>query len=412
MSTEQNEGGMTLFELMSNVQSTLQRHMGSTYWVRAELLHANTNRHCYLELTDYGKSNAQVAKSRAVIWASNLGIVKAFEAKTGMKLASGMKLLLQVQVSFHPQYGLSLVIKNIDPTFTLGDMEAQLEEIRSKLKAAGIYDKNRTLKLPRDFTRVAVIAPNNAAGLGDFRTQADRLAAFEVCAFDYYEASFQGINLLSSMKACFERIHEKADQYDCIVMIRGGGDKAGLYELNRLELAELVCRSDIPVIAGIGHERDVTLIDELVAGRCSTPSLVVSHIAGTIVDNVKHAQINMGIMRQHAQEQIATARQRTDSLISTIRLNTHRNLSQCRTDIDKHMESIRFGFKQTLSGSRHNIEVLIKQVLNRNPEQILQQGYAIVRGEAGQVITSKENADHVNSITLQFHDGKSKKFHS
>lgn len=262
-----------LYDYLSGIQQIVRRQVPPA-WVRAEISQVSARGgNTYIELVEHDANGQIIAKVRSVIWRHAApNVIAKFEQGAGTSLAADIKVMVHVRAELHPQYGMSLVVGDIDPTYTLGDMEAKLRQIRQHLQDAGLYDRNRSLPQPGEFTRVAVIAPAEAAGLGDFRREADLLEAHGLCAFDYELATFQGKEAPQSVYAAMRSLwdNHQVAPYDALVIIRGGGARADLQWLNDQRLAEAVCRIRIPVFTGIGHERDNTILDE-VATRFDTP---------------------------------------------------------------------------------------------------------------------------------------------
>jgi len=288
-----SETASSLSEVLGLIKDTVSLLFKDSLWMTAEVLQISNGHHRYLELVEYDSNRKEIAKGRGTIWADDLGILRKFQQVTGSPIASGMKIMFKARPRFTPVYGLSLEIKDINPIFTVGDMEARLNEFRAHLKQAMVWDLNRNLRSPGEFCRLAVISPAEAAGLGDFRVEADRLSRAGLCHFEYFPAAFQGAEagdrIVEQMIKVVELTKNGAN-FDAIAIIRGGGDKAGLYHLNHRRLAKAVCRFPLPVMVGIGHERDKVLIDEVANLSFATPSLLVSHVRSTIVKNAKKAQ--------------------------------------------------------------------------------------------------------------------------
>lgn len=403
---EEQVKGMTLFQLQSTVRDTLAKHMGDRYWVRAEVLHTQSKGHLYLELSDYDDSGSTKAKARAMIWSNSLSIVREFEAQTCVKLSAGLKVLVNTTVEYHPQYGLSLHIHQIDHAFSVGDMEMRLNKIRETLLKEGVFEANQRLRPPTEFTRVAVIAPGDAAGLGDFRTQADLLHSHRVCQFDYYPVVYQGPQMLAQMAAAFAKIETVRDQYDCIVMIRGGGDKQGLYELNQEALIRTICTASLPVFVGIGHQRDVTLLDEVANNRFPTPSMVIGHIAGTIVANAKRVRECLKSIRHSGACLISEARMNNHRLMTGLKMSATTQVNAERQAINDLKFSLRANIKKVIAINRHNIEMNVKTVLLQSPHNVLNKGYTIVKDSEGKAVTSAEQATTQTQVTVMFKDGE------
>lgn len=338
--TEQGEG---LDVFLNRIGTALKTQLPGSYWVRAEILKADTSKgnHLSLELASYDGS--QGAKARAWIWSSNINIVSSFEQSTGSSLKAGLKILFQCRVQFHPEFGLSLVIENIDPKFTLGDMEAKLQAIRERLTSLNEINRNRYLDKPKDFCRVAVVSPESAAGLGDFKTIADRLEKYNLCEFNYYPSLFQGANAVASIVSAISQVVvdiANGNQYDALAIVRGGGDKAGLYQLNEIKIARCICRSPIPVLVGIGHERDSTILDEVANCRLATPSLVASFIQEAIVKNARDAKFNYELLVRSSQSISSFAKQELRDYRANISLLSHKKLESARRQVTEHNTSL------------------------------------------------------------------------
>ncbi len=391
---------LTLNELLLKVQQTVSEQHNDCYWVRAEVVSLTKHNHIYMELSEHTQDGNEVAKIRATLWNYRAEkLLEYFFAITGMIFKPGIKVLLQVIVTFHPRYGLSLDILNIDPNFTLGDVEAKLNQIRKQLQTEEIYTTNKNLAHADEFCKVAVIAPKQAAGLGDFQSQADKLV--DLCEFDYYAASFQGQNSVAEIQKVFKIINSK--KFDAIVMIRGGGAKADLLQLNEYEIAKAICTAKLPVIVGIGHEKDKTILDEVANLSCHTPSLVISHIVNTIVQNANNAKQNWQILSQLTEKVLNQAKLNNELLYTNIREQAIQCINSQQLDV--LMQDIKNSTKNQLNQANNNIKTLMEQILLGDPKMVLNRGYVIVRNTNNQIITSKQNTQQENLLVLEFKDG-------
>lgn len=289
--------GITLSQLLHKVNQTISQITPHLEWIKAEIsevsLHTMT-RHCYLELVEM-QNGQLLSKAKAMIVKDDYPILfERFKQVTGDFLKPGMQVLLLVKLNFSVQYGFSLYIKDLDPAYTIGDLAAKLAKIRDTLQQEGIYSKNKQLKMPGDFTRVAVLSPNAAAGLGDFKREAALLQNYGLCDFYYYTSQFQGTDAINEITSALGAIFiaDQTMNFDAIVIIRGGGAAVDLAWLNDYSIAKLICESQIVVFAGIGHERDNTIIDEVAGRKFDTPSKVIGHIFNTIVHNAQQAAID------------------------------------------------------------------------------------------------------------------------
>ena len=270
------EQKLTLFELNQQIQETIKREISGTVWVVAEIseLKENRNGHCYLELIEKEGSEI-VARARATIWSYTYRILKPyFETSTGQLFTHGLKVLVQVSVEFHPTYGFSLNIKDIDPAYTVGDMAMQRKEIVERLQAEGVFNMNKELELPPVPQKIAVISSKTAAGYQDFMNQLENNPPGIKFYTHLFEAYMQGSETVPSIMAALERIFEYEHFFDAVAIIRGGGATADLSSFDNYELAFHVTQFPLPVITGIGHEKDDTIIDLVAHTRMKTPTAV------------------------------------------------------------------------------------------------------------------------------------------
>ena len=266
----------TLFELNEQIKDTLCEAFPSTVWVVAEVSELKENRsgHCYLELVEKVE-NEIIARSRATIWSYTYRMLKPyFETTTGQFFSHGIKVLVQVTVEYHPAFGLSLNIKDIDPTYTVGDMALQRKEIIARLQNEGIFDMNRELQLPLVPQKIAVISSKTAAGYQDFVHQLNSNAHGFIFYTQIFEAWMQGTGAVKSIIGALERIYQYEDFFDAVAIIRGGGATADLSCFDNYELAFNLVQFPLPVITGIGHEKDDTIIDLVAHTRMKTPTAV------------------------------------------------------------------------------------------------------------------------------------------
>jgi len=277
-----NQQDMSLFELNSMIKEVLNNKLPHTYKVVAEIAELSTNRtgHCYLTLVEKAeKSDNLVAQARATIWASKFRTLKPyFETTTGRSLEKGIKVLISVQVIFHETYGFSLNVTDIDPSFTLGDIERRRREIIDRLKQDGVYDDNRTLEMSFYPKNVAVVSSPTAAGYGDFLNQLENNTSEFVFEHKLFPAIMQGDKATDSIIEALFAIEEYSDLFDVVVLIRGGGSSTDLSCFDTYELAQAMTQFSLPIIAGIGHERDVTIADSVAHTRVKTPTAAATYL--------------------------------------------------------------------------------------------------------------------------------------
>lgn len=406
--SNENIQALTLSNIMSEVTEAVNSTFSNPVWVTAEITGITGSQHKYLELVDYSSQSSNPVKSRGIIFSSQSSLISKFEKETGMSLSSGMKIMFLANVEFSGQYGLSLRIIGLNSEYSLGQVEMNLKLIRDRLTKEGVYGANKALRPPMDFTRVAVIAPDGAAGLGDFMTQADVLKFHKLCQFDHYPATFQGVNAASSIVGAFESIYmnmQSGVEYDSIVVIRGGGDKAGLYALNEYAIAKALCLMPIPVMVGIGHERDDTILDELACIRFPTPSMVISHIAARIIGNMQEMRELELKLKKIAAEKCYLARMTIDRGESLLKENATRILHQAKRQIEQTESLVNDGSRRVIDKAKNEIRLLTQEIVFNSPQKILKKGYAIVKNEKGEAVGDGQKVGNSGSkISIQFRD--------
>jgi exodeoxyribonuclease VII large subunit len=447
--------GITLSRYLQQISLALAKSIPKSQWVRVEIsqIKRTAGGHYQLELVEHDSSGQLTARLSGFLWQQKAErVIARFEQETGATLVAGIKALFQLSVDHSPTYGIRALVEDIDPAYTLGDIAKKLEAIRKSLIDAQVFDLNRRLPKPMEFTHVAVISPKDAAGLGDFREDADRLEAFGVCRFTYYTAVFQGPEAASSIRSAIAEFNAKqagSDSADALCVIRGGGSVTDLYWLNDRDLAEALCRIPIPVLTGIGHERDNTILDEIANMRFDTPSKVIAHIGGTIYANAGEALQNILIILRLSEGVLKTAESEIDRTTLEIMNSVRHGLTQTELALDKTWSSIRensqegiqaslHGLERLIDGIRasadslilnqtaevnqwlartlelaelrldeasHEIEALAREILGVGPDATLKRGFAMVRDPRGKPLTSRRQALREKRLALEFHDG-------
>jgi exodeoxyribonuclease VII large subunit len=330
----ETDKGIRLAVLLSRISQAVVAALPNAEWVMAEIgALQERQQNIYLDLVEHDSEGKEIAKTRGTVWKSVAGkLLAKFKEGTGADLAAGIKVMVKVQAQFNGQYGLSLNIIDIDPSYTMGDMAAKLRRIRESLLKEGIFGANRALAMPSDFFRVAIISPEQAAGLSDFKQEANLLAEHGICQFDYYGAVFQGeragTEILQSIGKALA-MHE-TKPYDALVIIRGGGNVADLNWLNNEALARQICLSPLPVLAGIGHSTDSTILDEVACHSFDTPSKVIGHIVQTVASVTNTAQSHAEEILRGAEKLLFLAEQKMESDWRETRANAGHMLEQAK----------------------------------------------------------------------------------
>lgn len=368
----------SLLELNRQVREAIEDALPMEYWVEAELSECRESRgHCYMELIQKDEQTATpIAKASAKCWANKwLTIRPYFERTTGQQLHAGMKVLLQVYPQFHEAYGFSWIVTDIDPTYTLGDMARKRQEIIQKLKAEGVFDLQKELQLPVFCQHIAVISSQTAAGYGDFCKQlADNPHGFKFKT-QLFPAIMQGEGVEQSIISALEQIYDMP--FDCVVIIRGGGATSDMSGFDTLALAENVANFPIPIITGIGHERDESVLDMVSHTRVKTPTaaaaLLIDHLKG-VLETIEGAQ---SVISHYAQQklsainyQLSTISEAIPRLFSIVKARQEAKIDALYTRLPMLIE-------RRLTSESHRLQLIDEKLKALDPTLLLARGYSI-----------------------------------
>jgi len=357
--------GIPLSHLLNSVSAAVVQAFDGGIWTLVEVNEASVrNGHVYLEVSERDTTGQPVARAKAMIWASTATrILPEFEQATGAVIGAGIKLLVRAKPVFKAQYGFSLEIDAIDPEYTLGDLEARKKEIRARLQHEGVFDHNRQLAAPWDYRLVLVVAPQEAAGLGDFQKEAERLTRFGICQFVYAHSRFQGEGAAREIVAAASTALQGLDaQPDAIVILRGGGAVNDLAWLNDYELARFICDQTIPVLTGIGHERDSTVPDEVAHTRFDTPSKVIAGIEQQILCRSREAQQAWEAILSDARNHLVRARQDNTAALNDIAVTAVRQVHDAARQSLALLNQVRADATEELAISRQQVPALMTSI--------------------------------------------------
>lgn len=392
---------ISLLALNEIIRDTLDMHLEPHYWVVAEIAQLNfgTQGHAYMDLVEKS-GNKIAAKSRATCWVYAYRTISGkFSEATGQQLKSGMKVLALVSVTFHELYGFSLNIKDIDPNFTLGERARKRQEIIDRLLREGVMDTNKAIKLPTVPQRIAIISSVTAAGYGDFINQLDNNRFGYNIHYKLYQATLQGAEAVATLKLAFENIavDQSKNQYDAIVMIRGGGAQLDLDCFDDYELAVTIANSQVPVITGIGHDRDETIADLVAHTRMKTPTAAAEFIISGFQEFENNLFAHLKRIDRYAQMILKQEDSNLSDLKGRIHLSSRAMLQQKEHDLNHKKEQLLSQSKHLLSFEKLKLEnfkkylkssantklqnaqtrlnQLEKDVRTLNPESFFRKGY-------------------------------------
>ena len=392
------EKALTLYELNSLVRETIEEELHQEYWVEAELSEVREVRgHCYMQLVQYDRSeeggkrkryeNTPIAQASAKCWQSSWQLLRPyFEKETGQRLHAGMKVLLQVYANFHETYGFSWIVTDIDPTYTMGDMARKRQEIIRVLKDEGVFDLQKELPLPLFCQRIAVISSANAAGYGDFVNQLENNEYGFQFHTRLFPAVMQGEDVEKSVIAALEQIFRGSggteargneNSFDCVVIIRGGGATADLSGFDTLALAENVANFPLPIITGIGHERDESILDMVSHTRVKTPTAAAAFLIDHLKEVLEVLNDAQERITRYAQQKLSTL----DAQLSVVAEAIPRLFSVVKTRQDARLDSMQekmtMLIERRLETEQHRIQLVSEKVKSLDPTLLLRRGYSI-----------------------------------
>ena len=418
------ETKLTLSELNGLVRELIETQMPGPYWVEAEIaeLHESGG-HCYLDLIEKDdKTNTPIARASAKCWRSRWMILKPhFIHVAGKLLTKGMKVLLAVSPQFHENYGFSWIISDLDPTFTIGDMELKRKRIIAQLKEEGVFEANKELLMPMFTQRIAVISSATAAGYGDFSrhlSENEYGYAFQTTLFS---SVMQGEGVEAGVISALNRIFTQIDQFDCVVITRGGGATSDLSGFDTLDLARNVANFPLPVLTAIGHDRDESILDMISNVRLKTPTAAAAflidrlHMVDETLDNLRNRLVRVTEHRLQQEKKnlhhLSTYIPRLFAIVKTqhdAKLNNYMNrcLSAAMSTKDRHNMTIsnldsriKIAANHLLTIHQNHLEILQRQLNALDPQRVLERGYSITtyNGKAIQKSNSVKKGDVIQT---------------
>ncbi len=430
---------ITLFQLNNLIQSTLEQQLEPTYWVVSEIgeMRITQKGHCYLELVEK-EGQYLTAKVRANIWAYDYRNLSGFfQSVTGKKLATGMKVLTKVGVQFHEVYGLSLHIKDLDPNFTLGERAKQKQLIIDQLTAENLINLNKEKPLPLVPQRIAVISAETAAGYGDFMDQLVHNKERYGFRIQLFKSIMQGEEAKSSLVSSMEMIYQKQDEFDVVILIRGGGSQVDLDCFDSYEVAHKLAHSPLPVLTGIGHERDETIVDMVAHTRLNTPTAVAEFLLSGmkafdqqmdhLSQRLRLAVVNQlrlqnnhlirlgGRLDHKSKSLIQHLAHKHDLLSQRLKMAAENHVHDMKKKLDSYQEFLVTYPFRILNQEQRLVSSLASKIALANPQRILERGFTLTykngkvlkageRVVPGDNIVTKTKEQSINSTVSSVKD--------
>ena len=424
-----NDHHFSLRQLNLMVRDAVETQLPDEYWVEAELSECRERGgHCYMELIQRGENtNTTVARASAKCWRNRWMPLKSlFLRVAGQPLAGGMKVMLRVKADFHENFGFSWIVSDIDPTFTLGDMARKRAEIVRILKEEGIFDDNRNLPFPLFAQRIAVISSATAAGYGDFCRQLEENEYGYHFHAVLFAATMQGERVEESIVDALSMVNERLEEFDCVVITRGGGATTDLSGFDALQLARIVAQFPLPVITAIGHDRDESVLDQIANVRVKTPTAA----AAFLIDHLRRVDERIDEARtqivQQVQQRIqdekarlALTTTRIFSLFTVVKTQGEANLQRLyqriahgathRLEVARHrLDMLQANLQplvaRKLSEEQHRMQLMGQRLSALDPQRVLQRGYSITMCN-GKALTKVEQLAEGQQIVTRLADG-------
>lgn len=427
--TSKSPSTITLQEFNNRIKRLLADPSVMNCWVVAETTDVRINQHCYLQLLEKNpKTGATVAKIKAIIWGNQFRFLNArFKQVTGRDIGNDMKIMVCLSVNYSPQYGLTVVINDINPEFTLGDMERQRQEILNRLTQEGIIGQNKTVPVPPVLQRIAIVSAAGAAGYGDFMKQLTD-NKYGVCFYPcLFQATMQGVKTVPTVLAALDKVEQNQYLFDCVVIIRGGGGTEELNSFDNYDLARRVATFPLPVIVGIGHERDITVLDYVAGIRVKTPTAAAEHIILQAANALAHIGDLSNQVVSIARDYIARAKEqlsyyagnlpimaqriidtntlRLQNFIQNIPLHVQRRIEGENAQLARQKDAIKNAVAQVKMKETMRLEALGDKIELLSPRKVMARGYTLTTCE-GKIMTDAAQLEAGKLVTIHFRDGK------
>ena len=399
---------LSLYDLNALVRRSLEQCLPDEYWVQAELSDVRTNStgH-YLEFIQKDlRSNSLIAKARGTIWANVYRLLKPyFEESTGQAFVSGIKVLVQVTVSFHELYGYSLTVQDIDPTYTLGDMARRRREILKQLEEEGVLTLNKELEMPVLPQRIAVVSSLTAAGYGDFCHQLKNNSRGFFFHTELFPALMQGDRVEESVLSALDAILNRQEDFDAVVIIRGGGATSDLSGFDTYLLAAACAQFPLPIITGIGHERDDTVLDSVAHTRVKTPTAAAEYLINCMNLAADELEVLISQLHESVRSRLTEEHRKLISYRNRIPSAVVRRVSDAKLALLTTRKDVSLAVQTSLSRQRHRLELLQQRLADASPEKTLARGYSITLKD-GKVVKNAAMLNEEDEIVTRFYRGE------
>lgn len=424
------ETALTLYELNNLVSEVISSVMPDEYWVEAEISELRVVRgNCYMELVQKAEdTRTPVARASAKCWRTYWILVQSsFERVTGRQLCPGMKVMMRVHADFHEAYGFSWIVTDINPEYTLGDIARRRREIIARLKEEGVFDLQKELIIPLFAQRVAVISSDNAAGYDDFCNQLQNNEKGLAFSVKLYPAVMQGESTEDSVIEALDRIYKDEDKFDVVVIIRGGGATSDLSGFDTLSLAENVANFPLPIIVGIGHNRDESVLDLVANMSVKTPTAAAAFLIDRLAAVAARVDAAATSLSKYVTNRIEQEKSRIKylstvlpSLYAAVKSRENMRISRMsdslyvavrqivaseKARLDLMPQRLSGAWRQAVTGESHRLQMLEQRVAASDPKRMLARGYTLTLHD-GRAVTDLSSLKKGDMLTTLFAGGE------
>lgn len=418
---------LTLYQLNNLVRQVIDYSLSDTYWVEAELAECReSGGHCYMDLVQKDEDTL-VARAQARCWRSTWSyVLPKFMKVTGERPRPGMKVLLSVKGQFHEAYGFSWIVQDIDPNYTLGDMARQRQEIINTLKREGIFDLNKSLSVPMFAQRIAVISSQTAAGYGDFCNQLENNEYGFKFRTRLFPAVMQGEQVEQTIIAALNKINDSIEDFDVVVIIRGGGATSDFSGFDTLELAENVANFPLPIITGIGHDRDECILDMISCVRVKTPTAAATWLIDNLIETLdriedasrsitdyvrsrmERERLRLGRIQSFLPVAFSLKKTREEARLANLATRLHTSVNQ-QINIEQNRianieQRLPLIIKNRIERASYLLEMLSQRTNAVDPIHVLRRGYSIALHD-GMAIKDPKSLKKGDEVTVVMASG-------
>ncbi len=395
---------LSLYDLNRLVKNVIEGSLSDTFLVTAEIASCNVKNHCYMNLVDKEGDSIR-AEISAVIWANRYkSIAKTFEKQTGTSLAKGIKILFEAEITFHERYGLKLNIVNIDPSYTIGEMAARRKEILDKLTKEGLIGRNRELGFPLVPQKIGIISSSTAAGYEDLMTHLENNVYGYKFKTRLYEAIMQGDRAEASIISALKQCTDEAGLLDLLVIVRGGGGQTDLHCFDSYEIGKAIALLPLPVISGIGHQRDVTVVDEVSNSRAKTPTAVADMIITKVKEFEDRLDASTQALRHTVRMMVSDKREILTALSKQLEAAIRNKITGNLHRLDTFIKGLNYALR-FIKNEQIKVESRENSINYLNPRNVLKRGYSITYNN-GKVIKSKTDVKAGDSLKTVLYRGQ------